>query len=83
MLTSVKTVAKSDYGVWLEIQLDRLVENLAAIRSHAPACSVLAVVKANAYGHGFLEVSRALAPLVNFLGVSSVSEALELKEYGV
>ena len=41
---------------------------------------VLAVIKANAYGHGLLQIARALDGKVRYLGVSSLRELLELKE---
>ena len=80
MPTLVESVQKSGKRTWIEIRLDRLVANLQTLKSHLdPATQVMAVVKANAYGHGMVEVSRALANHVTYLGVSSLQEALELK----
>ncbi|MFL5319678.1 MAG: alanine racemase [Myxococcaceae bacterium] len=67
-----------------EIDLEALKGNLAAIRSLAPKVDVLAVVKANAYGHGAVEIAHALeGEAVRFLGVAIIEEALELRHAGV
>jgi len=61
---------------WVEINLHALRHNLAAVRAViGPAPAILAVVKANAYGHGTAEVVRALAHDVEIFGVASLSEA--------
>lgn len=61
---------------WTEIDLGALRHNLTAIRaSVGPAPAILAVVKANAYGHGTAEVVRALAHDVEIFGVASIAEA--------
>ena len=44
-----------------EIDLAAIASNLGRVRAYAPAAEVLAVVKANAYGHGLLRVLPALA----------------------
>lgn len=70
---------------WAEIDLDAIVGNLAVIRELLqPACRILAVVKADAYGHGAVEVGRALvAAGAGGLGVSTVAEGLALRAAGV
>lgn len=70
---------------WAEIDLDAIVANLEVVRGLvAPGCRVLAVVKANAYGHGAVEVGRALlAAGVHGLGVSTVAEGLALRRAGL
>ena len=68
--------------VWVEVDLDKLRRNLRAIRSRlaGPHVETLAIVKADAYGHGMKEVARALkGEGVRFFGVASVEEALELR----
>ncbi len=83
MHTLVETIQKSGHGTWIEIRLDRLSQNLKAIQGiHSPA-HTMAVVKANAYGHGLLDIARSLEGQVTYLGVSSIQEILELKERGV
>ena len=71
--------------VWAEISHKNLRHNLSEIsRLLPPRTSVLAVVKANAYGHGLVPVSRTLSAAgVAFLGITSVEESLELKKAGI
>lgn len=71
-------------GAWAEIRLDRVVQNLQTLRSfQSSQTRVMAIVKANAYGHGLLETAKALAPHVHYLGVSSPREVHVLKEHKV
>jgi alanine racemase len=50
----------------------------------APRCDVLAVVKANAYGHGAIEITRALQQLaVHRFGVATVDEGITLRQAGI
>lgn len=67
------------------IDLHALAHNLAVVRSHIPkSCEIIAVVKANAYGHGLVEVARALLRLgVARLGVASLDEGLALRQAGI
>lgn len=65
---------------WAEIDLNALRHNVATIRELAGAdVGILAVVKANAYGHGVIELARELRYLVEMFGVASVAEALQLR----
>lgn len=54
-----------------------LHHNLAALRTRAPGVGIMAVVKANAYGHGLPEITTALAGRVEMFGVANVTEARE------
>lgn len=67
------------------ISLAALAHNLSQTRSRlAPGADVMAVVKANAYGHGAVETSRALVQLgISRLAVASVNEAIVLREAGI
>lgn len=66
------------------IDLDALVWNLGVVRRRADGHRLLAMVKANAYGHGMIPVSRALARHgVDALGVAFVDEAVELRRAGI
>jgi alanine racemase len=67
-----------------EIDLGALVRNLRTLRSAAPRVDILAVVKADAYGHGAVEVSRVLeAEGVGAFGVALVEEGLSLRSAGI
>jgi alanine racemase len=69
---------------WLEIDLGALVGNLAALRSLAGDVPVYPVVKGDAYGHGAIPVSQALAEAgVDGLSVATMDEALELRAAGL
>lgn len=61
---------------------DALRANLGRIRSLAPQARLLAVIKANAYGHGAVAVARALGGADAF-GVANLAEAVQLREAGV
>lgn len=64
------------------IKCSALRHNLMIARKHAPNSKVLAVVKANGYGHGIVEVSKALAGADGF-GVACLDEAIALREAGI
>lgn len=70
---------------WAEIDLSRIAHNVEEVRALIPATSkIMGIVKADAYGHGAVECTRALEACgVDFFGVSSVDEAVELREHGI
>ena len=70
---------------WAEIDLDALAHNYTVLRRHiGEGVKFLGVVKADAYGHGAVEVSRTLQELgADYLAVSSVDEAMELRRNGI
>lgn len=70
---------------WIEIDLARLRRNVQAVRRELPRnVQLLAVVKDDAYGHGALDVTRiALEEGATFLGVSTLEEAMALREAGI
>jgi alanine racemase len=72
-------------SAWLEIDLDALAGNLAALRAAAgPGVRVEPVVKADAYGHGAVEVARAVSTTgADGLSVATLDEAVELRESDV
>ncbi len=71
--------------VWAEIDLDAITHNIALIRSRTrPGVRLLVPVKANAYGHGVVEVGRHLERLgVDGLATANVDDALALRQAGV
>jgi alanine racemase len=70
---------------WLDIDLDALTGNLATLRALAgSSVPVHPVIKADAYGHGAVEVARVLERAgANGLCVATIDEALELRDAGV
>ncbi|MBQ6005481.1 MAG: alanine racemase [Selenomonadaceae bacterium] len=70
--------------VYAEIDLNAIRHNFTEIRRHInPASKLCAVVKANAYGHGALEVSKVAVECgAEFLAVATVDEGLELRRAG-
>jgi alanine racemase len=66
------------------IDLGALSHNLAGIRARAPNSQVMAVVKADAYGHGLVPVARHFAALgVEYLGVAFLEEGIALRRAGI
>jgi alanine racemase len=70
---------------WVEINHDALAGNIRAIKKNlSPETTLMAVVKSDAYGHGAISVSEtALANGAGYLGVSSLEEALILRDAGI
>jgi alanine racemase len=68
----------------LEVDLGRLAENYRVIAAHVAPARVMPILKANAYGHGLVEVARALeragAP---YVGVAYLEEGVRLRQQGV
>ena len=69
---------------WVEIDLRAMLSNLDAVKRMHPDTIVMAVVKADAYGHG----AKVVAPFlekngVNWFAVSNVDEAMELRYAGI
>lgn len=70
--------------VWAEIDLDRLAANLAVLREAAPGTRVMAILKADGYGHGAVPLARRLLREgVASIGVGDSTEAFELREAGI
>ena len=66
----------------VKIDLDMIEENFDAVQAKVQV-PVMAVVKADAYGHGAIQVARVLQNKCAFFGVSSMLEALELRKAGL
>jgi alanine racemase len=71
------------YRCWAEIDRAALRHNAGVVRQRIGKAEMLAVVKANAYGHGLLGVAEALAKEVQFYGVANLEEALALRNAGL
>jgi len=69
-------------NTYVSIDLDRISANFRAIREKA-GVPVMAIIKADAYGHGAIQIARHLQGECGFFGVSSMLEAMELRQAGV
>lgn len=68
---------------YASVSLSRLRANLDAVKAHVPGVGVMAILKANAYGHGLEAVARALAPQADAFGVALVEEGIALRRLGI
>lgn len=78
----MKPFSLSSQSSWVEINLSRVKNNLQAIQEKIKgSAQIMAVVKADAYGHGLVPVARELIHQgVSALGVGSLEEALEIRK---
>ena len=75
----------SDSPTLAIISLSALAHNLRAIQGLiSPSCRIMAIVKADAYGHGGMRISRALSSLgISQFGVATVQEGVALRQGGI
>ena len=73
------------HRAWVEVDIEAIRHNAATLMGHlAPGSSLMAVVKADGYGHGALPVARAaLAGGASCLGVATLGEGIELRQAGI
>jgi alanine racemase len=71
---------KESYRCWVEVDRSALRHNAKILRDRIGTAEILAVVKANAYGHGLIGVAETLADDVQLFGVANLEEALALRE---
>ena len=67
------------YRCWVEIDRSALRHNAKVVRDRIGSAKLLAVVKANAYGHGMVGVAQVLADDAHLFGVANLEEALTLR----
>ena len=76
-------IASDNLRSWTEIDLSAIRHNLAAVREKiGPEAGIIAVVKADAYGHGATKIAETIAREVELFGVASIEEATELSGPG-
>jgi alanine racemase len=69
---------------WVEVDLDNLLFNVTSIKRHiAAGTKILLVAKADAYGHGSVQIANALNDIVDMFGVATIDEATELRRSGI
>jgi alanine racemase len=71
---------KQTYRCWTEIDRSALCHNAKIVRERVGSAEMLAVVKANAYGHGLIGVAETLADEAQLFGVANLEEAIALRE---
>ncbi|WP_294834306.1 alanine racemase [uncultured Gilliamella sp.] len=67
----------------VEVNRKSLLHNIDYFRNKSPNSALMAIVKANAYGHGMLGVAKLLQDKVDYFGVARVGEALLLRQEGI
>src|SRR5580765_7680499 len=72
-------MSQSYHRCWAEIDCAALRQNVDAVRERIGAGELLAIVKANAYGHGMVGVAKALAEQTKLFGVANLEEASTLR----
>lgn len=90
-MTSMLVTTKNGHSklryrpTWSEIDLGAIGYNYRQVRrAVGKGVNIMAVVKANAYGHGIVEVASVLEKIgVNYLGVATTDEAVRLREYDI
>lgn len=76
---------QSKSRTWVEIDLNKIIHNTKVIDALIGTTKIMAVVKANAYGHGDVKVAKLLQDElgIDFFAVSSIDEALVLRDGGI
>ena len=70
-----------NHRTYLKIDLNKLEHNFNCVRNKLPNnIKILGVIKANAYGHGAVEIGKFLDGKCDFFGVACIEEAVELKK---
>jgi alanine racemase len=78
-----KSPGQQSYDPWIELNLENMSWNLSQVRKVAKV-PVMAVIKANAYGHGLAQIGKHLEKTgIDFLMVGKLQEALLLREKGI
>lgn len=71
-------------SAWIEIDRHKLISNIKAVQQRVGGSKIIGVVKANAYGHGAIEVSKTYLECgVDMLGVATLDEAKGLRDAGI
>lgn len=72
------------YRMRADINLDAIRNNIMTMKNCVPdGKKLLAVIKANAYGHGAIQVAETLEDMVDYFGVAFIDEAVELRKAGI
>ncbi len=69
-------------AAYAQLDLEALHNNLAIVRQHAPHSKIMAVIKANAYGHGLNRIAESLKNQVEAVAVARTDEGMRLRQAG-
>ena len=69
--------------VYASISKSALRHNISRVRDFSPNSKIMAVIKANGYGHGLVRVASVLQSYANAFAVATVDEAIELRDSGI
>lgn len=79
-----KSRVEDKYPVWAQIDIPAIKFNISQLRSIiSSSTKVMAVVKADAYGHGAVSIAQEIQDSVEYFGVGRTYEAIELREKGI
>lgn len=80
----MSTEAKEYYRAYAQVDLEAIRHNIREARKNVKlGTKVMAIIKADAYGHGAIKVAKALGNLVDAYGVAIIEEAIELRQAGL
>lgn len=77
-----KRISRGSMDPWIEVNLENIEWNIKKIKEFAKV-PVMAVIKANAYGHGLIEIAKFLENKIEWLMVGKLEEAVLLRESGI
>ena len=84
MQGSTSMSPEDQFEPWIELDLENLVWNLEQIREKVDNRPIMAVIKSNAYGHGMIEIAKALEEnRVNHFAVAKAREAVLLRKHNI
>lgn len=72
------------YRVHADVNLDAIYENILETRKCIrPDTKIMAIIKADGYGHGAIPIAKVLCPIVDAYGIAIIEEGIELRESGI
>ncbi len=84
MLKKIERMDNNSLRTYAKVDLSAIVHNICEVRKRIPEdVKVMAVIKADGYGHGAIETGTALRNLVDYFGVATIDEAIELRNAGL
>ncbi len=82
MITEIEQYQKPRLRTWVEVNLRAAAENAKTIKAYTGS-RLIAVLKADAYGHGAAPIAQALDAIADMFAVATVEEGIELRKVGI